>query len=46
MIEANAVRSRVFIDRNFNSTDCKGSRRQLVRLLAPMPNPKRVGRGA
>ncbi len=34
LIEANAVRSRVFIDRNFNSTDCKGSKGAVIRALS------------
>ncbi len=33
LIEANAVRSSVFIDRNFNSTDCKGSKGAVSRAL-------------
>ncbi len=34
LIEANAVRSRVFIERNFNSTDCKGSKGAVCRALS------------
>ncbi len=32
--EANAVRSRAFIERNFNSADCKGSKWAVFRALS------------